>query len=139
MFAIRTAECYITAVFTATVCALLLPFFVPQRQYPVFPWVLQDYTSSVLDLDNPAVCRDLSKPIGALNDERLQYFLERYYSFDDPVSSTQIATKRKTDRVITLCFLCYGAFECSATVIVCACSTVCYTLQTLYALPTHSY
>jgi Beige/BEACH domain len=54
----------------------------------VFPWVLQDYTSAVLDLLDPAVYRDLSKPIGALNDERLQYFLERYYSFDDPVSST---------------------------------------------------
>jgi Beige/BEACH domain len=77
-------------VLIATICALLLPFLVPQRQYPVFPWVLQDYTSAVLDLDNPAVYRDLSKPIGALNDDRLQYFLERYYSFDDPVSSTNL-------------------------------------------------
>jgi Beige/BEACH domain len=51
--------------------------------------VLQDYTSAVLDLDNPAVYRDLTKPVGALNDERLQYFLERYYSFDDPVSGTK--------------------------------------------------
>lgn len=36
-------------------------------QYPVFPWILSDYTSSVIDLSNPNVFRDLSKPIGALN------------------------------------------------------------------------
>jgi hypothetical protein len=54
-------------------------------QYPVFPWVLADYTSQVLDLSNPAVFRDLSKPIGALNPARLEKFVERYESFDDPV------------------------------------------------------
>ena len=36
-------------------------------QYPVFPWILCDYTSDVLDLDDPAVYRDLSKPIGVVN------------------------------------------------------------------------
>lgn len=30
-------------------------------QYPVFPWILKDYTSEELDLSNPAVYRDLSK------------------------------------------------------------------------------
>ena len=40
-------------------------------QYPVFPWVLRDYTSATLNLDDPEVFRDLSKPIGALNEERL--------------------------------------------------------------------
>ena len=40
-------------------------------QYPVFPWVLVDYSSTELDLKNPASYRDLSKPIGALNDKRL--------------------------------------------------------------------
>ena len=29
-------------------------------QYPVFPWVIQDYKSEVLDLKNPAVYRDLT-------------------------------------------------------------------------------
>ena len=33
-------------------------------QYPVFPWVIQDYTSATIDLDNPQVYRDLSLPIG---------------------------------------------------------------------------
>ncbi|XP_073101635.1 BEACH domain-containing protein C2 [Elaeis guineensis] len=54
-------------------------------QYPVFPWILADYCSKTLDLGDPASYRDLSKPIGALNPERLTKFQERYSSFDDPV------------------------------------------------------
>ncbi|XP_057980626.1 BEACH domain-containing protein C2 isoform X2 [Malania oleifera] len=54
-------------------------------QYPVFPWVLSDYSSQSLNLDDPSSFRDLSKPIGALNAERLEKFQERYSSFDDPV------------------------------------------------------
>ena len=46
-------------------------------QYPVFPWVLSDYTSSEIDLRNPRVYRDLSKPIGALNPARLETFRAR--------------------------------------------------------------
>ncbi|KAE8911777.1 hypothetical protein PF003_g4293 [Phytophthora fragariae] len=38
-------------------------------QYPVFPWVLADYDSEVLDLTDPDVYRDLSKPMGALRRE----------------------------------------------------------------------
>ncbi len=62
-------------------------------QYPVFPWgkytlcgdfyaVIADYTSEVLDLNNPATYRDLSKPMGALNPERLQSFVERYELYE---------------------------------------------------------
>lgn len=47
-------------------------------QYPVFPWVLTDYSSAELDLNNPKAFRDLSKPIGALNDERLTRLRQRY-------------------------------------------------------------
>lgn len=32
-----------------------------------FPWILCDYTSEMLDLSNPEVFRDLSKPIGVVN------------------------------------------------------------------------
>jgi len=53
------------------------------NQYPVFPWVLSDYTSDTIDLKNPHVYRDLSKPIGALNPARLREFLERYENFTD--------------------------------------------------------
>ncbi|KAJ0797682.1 putative transcription factor WD40-like family [Helianthus annuus] len=54
-------------------------------QYPVFPWILADYKSKDLDLANPSSYRDLSKPVGALNSERLKKFQERYSSFSDTV------------------------------------------------------
>lgn len=47
-------------------------------QYPIFPWVISNYTSKDLDLNNPENYRDLSKPIGALNPVRLQRLQERY-------------------------------------------------------------
>eukprot|EP00004_Rigifila_ramosa_P012564 TRINITY_DN2727_c0_g1_i4.p1 TRINITY_DN2727_c0_g1~~TRINITY_DN2727_c0_g1_i4.p1 ORF type:complete len:3026 (-),score=664.90 TRINITY_DN2727_c0_g1_i4:5-7777(-) len=53
------------------------------NQYPVFPWILVDYTSSTIDLTNKEVYRDLSKPIGALNPKRLEGFLARYQTFDE--------------------------------------------------------
>lgn len=52
-------------------------------QYPVFPWIIKDYTSNTLNLDDPNTFRDLSKPVGALNDDRLTDILERYRSLDD--------------------------------------------------------
>ncbi|KAJ2902270.1 hypothetical protein GGI21_004578, partial [Coemansia aciculifera] len=53
-------------------------------QYPVFPWIISDYTSKWIDIRDPKVYRDLSRPIGALNEKRLQHFIERYESFEDP-------------------------------------------------------
>ncbi|NXA53543.1 FAN protein, partial [Nothocercus julius] len=53
-------------------------------QYPVFPWIIADYSSSVLDLTKPETFRDLSKPIGALNKERLDRLLTRYREMPDP-------------------------------------------------------
>lgn len=49
-------------------------------QYPVFPHIIADYTSSKLDLESNETFRDLSKPIGALNPQRLRYFQERFES-----------------------------------------------------------
>lgn len=46
-------------------------------QYPVFPWVIADYTSPYLNLEEPRSFRDLSKPVGALSEKRLTYFRER--------------------------------------------------------------
>ena len=45
------------------------------NQYPVMPWVLADYKSEALDFNSTATFRDLSKPIGALNPKRLQFFM----------------------------------------------------------------
>ncbi len=47
-------------------------------QYPVMPWVVADWKSSHLDLSNPAVYRDLSCPVGALNPARRQQLRDRY-------------------------------------------------------------
>jgi hypothetical protein len=53
-------------------------------QYFVFPWILIDYESEKIDLSDPSIYRDLTKPIGALNPDRLEQFIERYESFEDP-------------------------------------------------------
>lgn len=53
-------------------------------QYPVFPWVVADYTSETLDLTKTETFRDLSKPMGALNPDRLEKLKERYYEMSDP-------------------------------------------------------
>uniref|UniRef100_A0AAQ5X3Q2 Neutral sphingomyelinase (N-SMase) activation associated factor n=1 Tax=Amphiprion ocellaris TaxID=80972 RepID=A0AAQ5X3Q2_AMPOC len=53
-------------------------------QYPVFPWVIADYSSSQLDMTNAATFRDLSKPVGALNKERLDRLLARYRGMPEP-------------------------------------------------------
>jgi len=75
-------------------------------QYPVFPWVLADYESATLDLsgNTPGVFRDLSKPIGALNESRLHEILERYSSFD-------------ADTPINMRFM-YGSHYSSAGVVI---------------------
>uniref|UniRef100_A0A7S0GW54 BEACH domain-containing protein n=1 Tax=Amorphochlora amoebiformis TaxID=1561963 RepID=A0A7S0GW54_9EUKA len=47
-------------------------------QYPVFPWVLQDYTSKSIDLTDSKFYRDLTKPMGMINPSRCEIFEERY-------------------------------------------------------------
>lgn len=41
-------------------------------QYPVFPWVLADYSSESLDFNKSSTFRDLSKPVGALDSIRFE-------------------------------------------------------------------
>lgn len=50
-------------------------------QYPVFPWVIADYTSEELDLSDPRSYRDLTKPMGCQSLERQMEFKDRYQSF----------------------------------------------------------
>jgi factor associated with neutral sphingomyelinase activation len=52
-------------------------------RYPVFPWVIADFSSPKLDLNRPETFRDLSKPVGALNQERLDYFKARHQGMQD--------------------------------------------------------
>ncbi|KAG9149665.1 hypothetical protein Leryth_017584 [Lithospermum erythrorhizon] len=53
-------------------------------QYPIFPWVLADYSSEVLDFNKSSTFRDLSKPVGALDPKRFEVFEDRYHNFCDP-------------------------------------------------------
>ncbi|KAH8892161.1 beach-domain-containing protein [Thozetella sp. PMI_491] len=52
-------------------------------QYPIFPWVLQDYTSEELNLDAPATFRDLTKPMGAQTVGRQADFMMHYKSLEE--------------------------------------------------------
>uniref|UniRef100_A0A673IL07 Neurobeachin-like 1 n=1 Tax=Sinocyclocheilus rhinocerous TaxID=307959 RepID=A0A673IL07_9TELE len=56
-------------------------------QYPVFPWILSDYTSEELDLSDPRVFRDLSKPVAVLNERNAKAVREKYESFEDPTGT----------------------------------------------------
>lgn len=51
-------------------------------QYPVFPWVIADYTSETLDLSNPKTFRDLSKPMGGQTSPRAEQFRDRFEALD---------------------------------------------------------
>ena len=68
-------------------------------QYPVFPWILREFgnddvegggggtgggPAASIDLNDPSVYRDLSKPIGALNPKRLAELRERFEGWEDP-------------------------------------------------------
>lgn len=58
-------------------------------QYPVFPWVLADYTSEELDLTNPRSFRDLTKPMGCQTPDRQAEFRERYHVFAEMGNENQ--------------------------------------------------
>ena len=53
-------------------------------QYPVFPWVLSNFTSRTLNLLDASQFRDLTKPIGAVDPGKLESILDRYEAFMDP-------------------------------------------------------
>ena len=52
-------------------------------QYPVYPWVLSDYTSTAVNLGDEKIYRDLSKPIGTLNEQRLKMLIEARKELDE--------------------------------------------------------
>ncbi|KAJ1467325.1 BEACH domain-containing protein, partial [Baffinella frigidus] len=58
--------------------------FADLSQYPVMPWVVSDWWSLDLDLEDPATFRDLSKPVGALNPERLETLRKRFIDMPEP-------------------------------------------------------
>lgn len=52
-------------------------------QYPVFPWILSDYCSNTIDLNDSSIYRDLTKPMGAIGSRRQQQYRERYQNMDE--------------------------------------------------------
>lgn len=50
-------------------------------QYPVFPWVIADYSSEELDLKDPKSFRDLSRPMGCQTKARAAEYRDRYKQF----------------------------------------------------------
>ncbi|KAK7111968.1 hypothetical protein V1264_011504 [Littorina saxatilis] len=53
-------------------------------QYPVFPWILCDYVSEELDLTNPGVFRDLTRPMGVVNPKNEEEVRDKFDTFEDP-------------------------------------------------------
>ncbi|KAG7394868.1 hypothetical protein PHYBOEH_004521 [Phytophthora boehmeriae] len=51
-------------------------------QYPVFPWVIKDFESAELRLDDPEIYRDLRRPIGAQTPEMIQRARASYDGWD---------------------------------------------------------
>jgi len=47
-------------------------------QYPLMPWVIKDYSSSILDLSDYNYFRDLSKTVGELNEKRIANLIDLY-------------------------------------------------------------
>ncbi|XP_048341727.1 LOW QUALITY PROTEIN: lysosomal-trafficking regulator [Sphaerodactylus townsendi] len=47
-------------------------------QYPVFPFILSDYTSETLDLQDPTVYRNLVKPIAVQSKEKEDRYVDTY-------------------------------------------------------------
>lgn len=68
-------------------------------QYPVFPWVLADYTSKTLDLGDPKAFRDLSRPMGAMNETRLKIYQQRFWD----MPREEVAHSWQANQIRTWC------------------------------------
>eukprot|EP00795_Rhopilema_esculentum_P002843 gene2843-1077_t len=52
-------------------------------QYPVFPFILADYESEILDLNDQASFRDLSKPIAVQHDSKKEKYIQTYHWLEE--------------------------------------------------------
>ncbi|KAM4694759.1 lysosomal-trafficking regulator [Discoglossus pictus] len=52
-------------------------------QYPVFPFILSDYTSETLDLSDTAIYRNLGKPIAVQSKEKEDRYVDNYKYLED--------------------------------------------------------
>ena len=88
-------------------------------QYPVFPWVLADYTSKKLDLRNPGSFRDFNFPMGAQREEQRKQFIEKYYDLKANYDADkEYAKKHNLPSVDTLPPFHYGShYSCMGFVL----------------------
>ena len=52
-------------------------------QYPIYPWVLDDYSSDIINLKDSSIYRIFSYPIYAQDDESKEILKDKYNSFED--------------------------------------------------------
>ena len=55
-------------------------------QYPVMPWILSQYDGDAIDLADPTVYRDLSKPMGAQQPHQASEIEQRYLQLKEMAS-----------------------------------------------------
>ncbi|KAI0982690.1 hypothetical protein GJ496_007335 [Pomphorhynchus laevis] len=63
-------------------------------QYPVFPWVIADYDSEVLDFQKQETFRDLTKPMGAQSAKRFEQFQIRASEIDHSCAPNESNEKK---------------------------------------------
>lgn len=59
-------------------------------QYPVFPWILNEYNKSEIDLNDESIYRDLSRPINTLGEGKLEKVKMYYESIEDDDEENKI-------------------------------------------------
>lgn len=55
------------------------------NQYPIFPWIIKDFTSEELNIDDPSIYRDFSHPMGAQNPNNREILTIKYKELNDEV------------------------------------------------------
>ncbi|OHT09101.1 hypothetical protein TRFO_04701 [Tritrichomonas foetus] len=53
------------------------------KQYPIFPFIIKDYSQNVIDLKDESIYRDFSLHVGAINPNFRNDYLQKYESSDD--------------------------------------------------------
>jgi len=72
-------------------------------QYPVFPWILNDFSSTTIELNDTSYMRDLSKTMGSMgSQERIQTFLDRFGNVDpfNPVARFHFGSHYSSPAII---------------------------------------
>lgn len=64
--------------------------------YPIFPWIISKFDCKVLNLNDFQIFRDLTKPIGAIGEERLNELLERMEEMKMANQQMKLIMRRKS-------------------------------------------